>query len=86
MEDVGIHLDRLLNIFQDISTQNFTQEKIKSIVMPYAEEKGRGEVLWPLRVALSGKKASSGPFEIAAVLGKEKTIARIKEALKKLGF
>jgi hypothetical protein len=31
-------------------------------------------------VALSGKEASAGPFEIADILGKEKTLKRIKEA------
>ena len=44
----------------------------------------RGYFLWPLRVALSGKEASAGPFEIAEILGKEKTLKRIKEAKKKL--
>lgn len=42
----------------------------------------RGFLLWPLRVALSGKKASPSPFEIADILGKEKTLKRIKEAIK----
>jgi glutamyl-tRNA synthetase len=48
-------------------------------------EKNRGFLLWPLRVALSGKKASPSPFEIADILGKEKTLKRIKEATKMLG-
>lgn len=42
----------------------------------------RGYLLWPLRVALTGKEASAGPFEIAEILGKEKTIKRIREAKK----
>lgn len=41
----------------------------------------KGFMLWPLRVALSGKQASAGPFEIAEILGKEKTLKRIKEAI-----
>lgn len=41
----------------------------------------RGKFLWPLRVALSGKKYSPGPQEIAAILGKEETLQRIKAAL-----
>ena len=40
----------------------------------------RGKLLWPFRVALSGKKASAGPFEIAEILGKEKVLKRTKEA------
>ena len=41
----------------------------------------RGYLLWPLRVALSGKQASAGPFEIAEILGKEKTLQRIEGAM-----
>ena len=53
-------------------------------IMSYAEKEGRGEVLWPLRVALSGRKNSPGPFEIMEVLGKEESIKRIKHALEVL--
>ena len=40
-----------------------------------------GSFMWPLRVALSGKKASAGPAEIIAIIGKEKAIKRIKQAI-----
>ena len=53
----------------------------KKIEKPKAD---KGYFLWPLRVALSGKKASAGPFDIAEILGKDKTIQRIKEAKEKL--
>lgn len=46
--------------------------------------KNKGYLLWPLRVALSGKEASASPFEIAEILGKEKTLARISCAIDKL--
>lgn len=42
----------------------------------------KGYLLWPLRVALTGKKESASPFEVAEILGKEKTLKRIKEAIK----
>src|SRR3989344_2435027 len=42
----------------------------------------KGFLLWPLRVALSGKKTSPSPFEIAEILGKEKTLKRIADAIK----
>jgi glutamyl/glutaminyl-tRNA synthetase len=44
----------------------------------------KGELLWPLRVALSGKKASPGPFEIMAVLGKKESLQRTQTAVSKL--
>lgn len=61
----------------------FDQKSLKDTLMPLAEKRGSGEILWPLRVALSGRKASPGPFEIAEILGKEKTLKRIEEAIKK---
>mgnify|MGYP001558576438 CR=1 FL=1 len=45
-------------------------------------EKNRGFLLWPLRVALSGKQFSPSPFEIADILGREKTQKRIADAIK----
>lgn len=45
---------------------------------------GRGDVLWPLRVALSGSQASPGPFELMQVLGKKESLARIAVAITKL--
>ncbi len=42
-------------------------------------------MLWPLRVALSGKLTTpGGGVELAAVLGKERTVQRVKAALEKL--
>ena len=43
-----------------------------------------GVVLWPLRVALSGQEKSPGPYEIAAVLGKDEVLKRLEVALIKL--
>jgi glutamyl-tRNA synthetase len=40
-----------------------------------------GKIAQPARVALSGKTVSPGIFEIIAVLGKEKVIARLKRAI-----
>jgi len=52
-------------------------------IMAYAEKEGRGEVLWPLRVALSGQEMSPGPVELLAALGKEEALNRITRALKR---
>ncbi len=44
-----------------------------------------GQLLYPLRIALSGKETTAGgATEIATVLGKEETIVRVKAALAKL--
>lgn len=60
--------------------------KLQDLTMEWIKGRGygNGEVLWPTRVALSGQKNSPGPFEIAGVLGKEKTLARLKDAVERL--
>jgi len=74
---------RMLEGFIDgTGVGEWTKTNLEKIIMPEAEkQQNRGYMLWPLRVALCGKKASPGPFEIAEVLGKEKTLQRIKEAI-----
>jgi glutamyl-tRNA synthetase len=62
----------------------WTEENIKKYIMSAAEIKGRGELLWPLRVALSQEKASPDPAQIIYILGKEKSLERIEKALQKL--
>lgn len=45
-----------------------------------------GQVLWPLRVALSGKESTpGGGIELAYILGKEESLRRIETALSMLG-
>ncbi len=69
-------------IIAEIPDKEFTLKNIKSILLAEAElYKNRGELLWPLRVALSGQKKSPPPFEIADILGKEETIKRLDKAI-----
>lgn len=44
-----------------------------------------GNVLWPLRVALSGMEKSASPYELLWALGKEESLRRIDTAIAKLG-
>lgn len=52
-------------------------EGVKAGLMPYAEEHGKGNVLWPLRMTLSGQERSVDPFTICYVLGKDEVLSRI---------
>jgi len=47
---------------------------------------GRGLVYWPLRVALTGKEKSPDPVDVAVILGKEKTLERIRKAVEEQDF
>jgi len=66
------------------SPEKETADEIKEIIWDYAEQEGRGDVLWPLRFSLSGVTKSPDPFTISSIIGKEKTLARIKIAINKL--
>lgn len=79
--------DNLRVLFDELSKvpeEDFGQEALERLIMPLTEARGRGEVLWPLRAALSGRKASPGPFEIMEVLGREKTLRRIEKGINEL--
>jgi len=69
---------------QSLASGSFMAESIKSAIWPYAEAKGKGEVLWPLRVALTGQEKSPDPFVSASILGREESLKRIDAALNKL--
>ena len=42
---------------------------------------GRGNVLWPLRYALTGAEASPDPLTLLEIIGKEKSLERIDRAI-----
>lgn len=53
--------------------------------LPAQLEVKNGVVLWPIRTALSGKRATpGGAFEIAYVLGKEESLRRIQVGIDRL--
>jgi len=72
------YLRKALELLQTISDEDWNIDSIKNTLTPYAEQEGKGNVLWPLRVSLSGKEKSPDPFELAGILGKEVTLARIQ--------
>lgn len=59
------------------------KETITEKLLEAAGEK-RGDLLWPLRVALTGEKKSPPPSEVVWVLGKEESLKRVYLALEKI--
>ena len=81
-EEIKSSLIKSAELIEEIDKEEFNKENLELKVMIEAEKTNdRGRLLWPLRTALTGKKASAGPLEIAEILGKERTIKRIKEAI-----
>ncbi len=83
--DVSAALPRLQKVAEMLpDSESFGPTKIKDAIWLYAEKEGRGEVLWPLRVALTGLEKSPDPFTVASIIGREETLERIENACKKL--
>ncbi|MFU0800999.1 MAG: glutamate--tRNA ligase [Xylanivirga thermophila] len=63
------------------------EEIIHDILMDLVKDMGvkNGQVLWPVRTALSGKKFTpGGAIELAGLLGKEETLRRLRIGIDKL--
>jgi len=74
------HLEKLIILLDSVSENEWVSEKIKESVFTYAELEGKGNVLWPMRVALSGMEKSPDPFTIAGIIGKDETEKRLRDA------
>jgi len=74
-KEVKASLDKTIDVLSKID--KWDRNNIEKSLISKGD---RGEALWPFRAALTGKKASAGPFEIAEILGKEKTLKRLQDA------
>lgn len=78
-------LKELLPILTELT--DYSHDGLSAAVSAYIEAKQvkNGQVLWPLRIAVSGKAMTpGGAYEIMEILGKEESLRRIEEAIKKL--
>ena len=77
------NLRKVYEFLEQLSEELFDRERIEPFLADLSDETSRGEVYWPLRVALSGKKASPGALDIIEVIGHDETLKRITYALEK---
>ena len=61
---------------------DFTAAALEALVRAFAEERGEklGKIAQPLRAALTGSTVSPPIFEVAELLGRAETLARMKDA------
>ena len=61
--------------------EDWTMESTDALVRAFAEEKDLklGKVAQPLRAALTGRTTSPGIFDVLIVLGKDESVARLKD-------
>ena len=64
--------------------ESFSEENLETVFKAVMERTGLklGKIAQPVRVALTGRSASPGIFEVAAIIGKEKVISRLKKAIR----
>ena len=74
------HIDKVIELLSNIDADDFSEENVKKAVWGYAGEQGRGDVLWPMRFALSGRDRSPDPIVLAQTFGKEETLKRLSLA------
>jgi glutamyl-tRNA synthetase len=75
------YITNTIYLLNELSFSDFNKENIKNKIWSYAEEVGRGDILWPMRFALSGVDKSPDPFVLAEILGKDETINRLNNAI-----
>lgn len=82
-EKIKNNLNLLFTKLESINNADWNIKSLEAIVISWIKEQklNNGEVLWPLRAALTGKKASPSPFQVAYALGKERTLHRVQKAI-----
>ena len=63
--------------------EDFSKENLETAFKAVMDQTGLklGKIAQPVRVALTGKTASPGIFEVTAIIGKDKVISRLKKAI-----
>ena len=67
--------------------EDWTEAALHDAVMAAIPESGmkNGQVLWPLRIAITGRESTpGGAFEMAYLLGKDETLRRLDASIEKL--
>jgi glutamyl-tRNA synthetase len=79
-------LQNLYSFLENVSENDWNSKKLEELIVAYIKEAGTGlgDYLWPMRVALTGEKASPSPFEMAWALGKTETLEKIKKGIEKI--
>jgi len=82
-EDARKVLADLTPKFEALNDNDFTAENVDATVKEFVSETGLkfGKVGMPLRAALTGTGSSPSITHIAAILGKDETIARLKDII-----
>ncbi|OGY79572.1 MAG: glutamate--tRNA ligase [Candidatus Kerfeldbacteria bacterium RIFCSPHIGHO2_02_FULL_42_14] len=78
-------LTRVFEAFEELTDWQEDTLRSTALKLIASMQLKNGQVLWPLRAALSGRQFTpGGAIEIAVILGKQESLARIAKAVEKL--
>ena len=81
------NLEKVLPVLESIDEEHWTMDNIHDKVFELIKslEIKNGQMLWPIRTALSGKSFTpGGAFEIAALIGREESLKRMHKGIELL--
>lgn len=81
------NLEKALPVLESIDEEHWTMDNIHDKVFELIKslEVKNGQMLWPIRTALSGKASTpGGAFEIAILIGREESLKRIHKGIELL--
>lgn len=81
------NLEKVLPVLESINEKDWTMDNIHDKVFELIKslEIKNGQMLWPIRTALSGKSFTpGGAFEIAILIGKEESLKRMHKGIELL--
>lgn len=86
--DPSLSLEVLKKVLPTLEgTDDYTNDALFELLKGFAAENGykNGQVMWPIRTALSGKPATpGGATELLEILGKDESIKRVNDAIELL--
>ena len=83
-EIVKEHLPKIIELLE--KTEDWSDENLKNLIVSYNKENllKNWQTLWPIRAILSGVEASPGAFELLQILGKEESLKRLRNFVKRI--
>lgn len=87
-KDPGAAIKRLQSLYETFRGADWTREGLEVSLRDLASqmEVGAGKLIHPLRIALTGNMASPGIFDVLYLLGRERSLSRIEDAVERINL
>ena len=87
-KDPGAATKRLQGLYETFRGADWTREGLEVSLRDLASqmEVGAGKLIHPLRIALTGNMASPGIFDVLYLLGRERSLSRIEDAVERISL